>query len=215
VRGRPDRSGAWAGAWLVVYASLATACWATLLLVRAVLHVVADLGDRWSTVQDLEGGTTEAQRGFAEVVGRIPELTGADAVPLLVAGAALALCLGAAGIGVLCRSGIARRAAAGLVAAMSLLVVGYTAVLVFVVHPGRIRWIDDLRQATADLRTSGQNVPPELGSLTARDALAWLVLEAALQAFHLMLLALLAWGVMRRGTRRWCHGDRAAIPPSA
>lgn len=209
-RAHHDRSGAWAGAWVVSYASVSAAWWGTTLLALGALHSLADLGVRWSEMLDQDGDASEAQQALAEVVRRAPEAVGEDVWPLAAAGAVLAFLLVVAGGGVLCRSAFARVAAVAMLAGMGLVAIAYTAVVVLVVHPERTRWMRALDQALTDLRTAGANVDADVLDALSQDPVTAAVVEVCLQGLHLAVLGLLVWAVLRRGTKRWCERARGA-----
>lgn len=200
----PDHSGAWAGAWIVVYGTIAVCWWTAHALLLALIERGATAIVRLLEVAQSQNADDANVAAVADLVTRIPEASGKPLVPYLIGATVVAAAVAFAGFGVMARSRAAHATAvAGLVALLGG-IAGFAIHGVRVTHAARDLWKSRAAALLDDLAVAGHPVDAEIRSMLASDGDSAAVGDVCLASFHAAVVGLLLWALLRRRTRAWC-----------
>lgn len=194
--------GAWGGAWTVVYGCFGAGLWLVNAVATDLFVRVAALGEAALRLQLAKNPDAAIEDALAVLEGTKAAVVG----PLgawFWGGVGVGSACVVAGLGVLRRSEIARRAALGLLVLSFLHAVSVVVVSAIEVRPALEVWIGRFRELWEEVRSRDPNAPDLSGAIQSLGA-QQLATDIAFQLLHGAIVAMLVIRLAGAATRAWC-----------
>jgi hypothetical protein len=212
VAARPvdEVKGAWGGAWLVVYGCVGVLKGLFTLGAIELLVRLAALGSMAVRTKGVEAADDTPLR-MAKVLDAAPDALGKPLAPWIWVGVGLSAAALVAGMGVLRRSDVARRAALALLVASVALAVAMVVAWGVQVLPKYEAWMGEFREFVREAERMSGNTSG-LADIMQTSGWQQLATEIAMQIVHLGIVALLVVRLAGASTRAWCARGPVASP---